>query len=161
MFLDIDEISLEQPESLMTTIKEEPSIENADLAFEEIMVNENNDQYNYNIDESSSMDSFQRSIPQNQTMPSPPPAKRTRLSTQVPPSFQANSTKNHNSDMHELQIQLLKRQIEVQDKQIELHQLMAKELQVKIERTEQLMKLDAAESKLRCKEIAKRLESEK
>lgn len=151
---------------MVSPIKEEPMLD-ADLPFEEIMVNDNSGPFNYNIDESSSMDSFHENVPQNQTF-HPPPAKRTRLSTQIPPSFQSNgissnsfpspATTNTNSEIHQLQIQLLKKQIEVQNRQIEVQELMAQELKVKIERTQQLMKIDATESELRCKEIIKRFE---
>lgn len=165
--IDLDEISLETPEPMVLPIKEEPLLENTDLPFEEIMVNDNSDQFNYNIDESSSMDSFHDNTLQNQTF-HPPPAKRTRLSTQIPPSFQSNGISRHNfsspatintnSEIHQLQIQLIKKQIEVQNRQIEVQALMAEELKVKIERTQQLMKIDAVESELRCKEMKKRIE---
>ena len=145
----------------MQTIKEEPPIENVDLPFEEIMVNDNADQFNFNIDESSSMDSLNETAPQSNQPFHPPPPKRTRLPHQVPPSFQSNgctaTTSHNNAEIHELQIQLLKRQIEVQNKQIEVQELMAKEIEAKIERTKQLMRMDAAESELRCREISERL----
>lgn len=63
-----------------------------------------------------------------------------------------NSSNVNSTEIQELKIQLLKKQIEVQE-------LMAAELKAKIERTQQLMKMETAESELRCKEIQKRLES--
>lgn len=143
----------------MSTVKQEPSTE-SDLSFEQIMVNEPNE-FDYTVEDTSSMDSFHESTAQNHSF-HPQQAKRPRLSNQVPPLFQSNGISNHslespaivnsNTEIHELQMQLLKRQIEVQE-------LMATEIKVKIERTKQLMQIDAAESELRCREIAKRLES--
>lgn len=171
-FSDIDEISLELPECVPDTsvrpIKEEPTIENAELPFEEIMFNENDDQFNYTVEDTSSMDSFSASTSQNHSL-QPPPAKRTKHSSTVPPSFQSNgipttsngvqSTSKSADILQDLQVQLLKRQIEFQEKQIKVQELLAKELEVKIEREQQQIKIDAAESELRCKEISKRLES--
>ncbi|XP_055306364.1 uncharacterized protein LOC129570691 [Sitodiplosis mosellana] len=158
---DVDELIMDTSVPVATNpVKQEPPVENSDLSFEEIMVNENNDQFNYAADDTSSMDSFHQSTSQNQSFhhpksPSahPPPAKRMRLADQA--SLQFNgipATINNSSEIQELQIQLLKRQIEVQE-------LMAVELKAKIERTQQLMRMDAVESELRCKEITKRLES--
>ncbi|XP_055306381.1 uncharacterized protein LOC129570702 [Sitodiplosis mosellana] len=158
---NIDEIDLGEPETPVQAIKEEPSIENTGLPFEELMANDNSDQFNFNIAESSSLDSFNETTAPNQPL-HPPPPKRTKQSNQLPPLFQSNGTSasaNTNSEIQELQIQLLKRQIEVQDKQIEVQELMAEELRIKIKRTQQLMKMDTAESELRCREISKRLES--
>lgn len=163
---DIDELSLDISLSTVSmmntslgTVKQEPPTE-SDLSFEQIMVNETNE-FDYTVEDTSSMDSFHESTAQNHSFHHPR-AKRSRLSNQVPPLFQLNGISNHsiessaiansNTEIHELQIQLLKRQIEVQE-------LMATEIKAKIERTKHLMQIDAAESELRCKEIAKRLES--
>ena len=132
------------------TFKQEPPAESSDLPFEQIMVSENNDQYDYSVDDTSSTDSFHESISPNQTF-QPPPPKRLRQADQVPPSFQSNGIPT-SSQIQELQTQLLRRQIEVQE-------LMAVELKAKIERTHQLMRMDAIESELRCREMKKRLES--
>lgn len=158
MFSDIDEIVLENPDTLT---KEEQPVDNVDLPFEEIMVNNNSDQFHFNAGESSSLDSFHETTLQNDPF-HPPPPKRTRLSHQIPPSFQSNGSTattgySNESEIQELQIQLLKRQIEVQNKQIQVQELMAKEIEAKIERTKQLMRMDAAESELRCREISKQL----
>lgn len=137
------------------TFKQEPQIDHPDLTFEEIMVNGNSDPFNYTVEDTSSIDSFHESAPHPNKDFQPPSAKRPRQSIQGPSSFQSNgvpTTMTNNSDILQLQIQLLKRQIEVQE-------LMATELRVKIQRAQQLMQMEAAESQLRCREIEKRLES--
>lgn len=104
-------------------------------------------------EESSSMDSFDKITTPNQSSDNIPPAKRKKQTKNDSFQFNGSSTNinHHNAqDVQELQVQLLKKQIEVQD-------LMATELRCKIERTQQLIKMDAVESELRCKEIAKRI----
>lgn len=135
-------------------MKEEP---NTELTFEQILINENVNQYNCPSEESSSMDSFDKITTPNQSSNNNiPPAKRKKQSKID--SFQFNGSSSnmmnhHNApDVQELQVQLLRKQIEVQE-------LMATELRCKIERTQQLIKMDAIESELRCKEITKRIES--
>lgn len=137
---DLEELSFEgaDAENSVNDVKEEPLPDVPDLSFEQIMFNDNADQFNYANEDSSS-----DSLSENRS------------------KFQSNSTfqpmTEHSNDssnpvMQQLQIDLLKRQIEVQE-------LMATELKIKIERTRQLMKMEVAESELRCKEISKRLES--
>lgn len=149
-FPDIDGITADDFDHTAPIFKQEP---HTDLSFEEIMVNEN-PELNYTVEDTSSMDSFNADTAQNHKLPLLP-AKRQRLSNQVPPTLQSNgvsATTNRSSELQELQVQLLKKQIEVQE-------LMAAELKAKIQRTQQLMQMEAAESELRCKEITKRLES--
>lgn len=130
----------------------------ADLTFEEIVLPENNHQLNFSDENSSSLDSLLEISQQNQQSQSPP-LKRPRISkgtssmehTNHLTSAQLNgNTSSNSTELQALQIQLIKKQIEVQH-------LMTMELKAKIARTQQLMDIDKEESKLRCEEISKRL----
>lgn len=106
------------------------------MSFEQIMVNDNSNQFNYAHEDSSSIDStsnhsFHESEAQNHRKPCK--QSRDRLKSNIkPPIIQTSDdlATNSNPEIQQLQIELLKRQIEVQE--------------LKIERTRQLMKMEVA-----------------
>lgn len=121
-----------------------------DVPFEEIMLNGNTEQFNCSNEDSSTCDSFHNGT--NHSIRSQP-AKHKKSRNEDPSA--SHSIEHHtesSNPMAQLQMDLLKSQIAVQE-------LMAVELKLKIERTQKLMKLEAAESELRCEEIRKRLQS--
>lgn len=124
------------PDVPVTVVKSEP-IDDTNLSFEEIMVNEGAGQFNYEREDSNQSDSYRE--------------MQTQAQGSVPLQS-VNNSKRSDRTIQRLQIELLKRQIEVQE-------LMATELKVKIDRNQQLMKMEAEESALRCQEIAKRLQN--
>lgn len=129
----------------------EPTNDITDLSFEQIMLNENTGQFDYTNEESSTADSFHENLPENYEHESNC-ANGNQIEHSISKSSECLPMMNgNNREIENLQIELLQKQIRVQD-------LMAAELEAKIERTRQLVKLEAAESELRCREICKRLE---
>lgn len=139
----LEELSFIESGIAISDVKQEPMTDVPDLSFEQIMVNDNADEFNFAQEDSSSNSLFQESSSQNHISDAPNPSILT---------MNGNQSDSNNPTIEQLQIDLLKRQIEVQE-------LMATELRVKIERTRQLMKMEMAESELRRKEISNRLES--
>lgn len=144
---DHDEIPFKEP-APAKSVKQEPSADVTDMSFEQIMVNDDSDRFNYAHEDSSSNDAssneyFHETEAHSQPNQYKPPNNHYKSNT-IPSSS--------NPEIQKLRIELLKKQIVVQS-------LMATELKFKINRTRQLMKMEAAESKLRCQEIAKRMQS--
>lgn len=153
--IDFDELSFDNGFNRSVSehvAKSEPSSDNPDLSFEQIMVNDG-DQLNYIHEDSSTNDSFQKS---HQSLHTPPLVNSYKSPNTYSLPLQTNeqhTVTGGNPMIQKLKMELLRKQIDVQE-------LMATELKVKIERTKQLMQMEAQESELRCQEISNRLQSQ-
>lgn len=154
--IDFDELSFDDGfnSSVATNVsKSEPPTDISDLSFEQIMVNDTNvgDRLNYIHEDSSTNGSFHESHPSLHTPSLVNNDKAAHTYSLLSQTNEQHSVNSTNPMIQHLQMELLRKQIEVQE-------LMATELKVKIERTKQLMQMDAQESELRCQEISKRLQ---